>query len=129
MTTESICMTPSTRPLRLPVLTLLLCLGLAACGRNDPALQPPENFPPPADPELAATYAASCGVCHSRPSSGAPQAGHKAAWKPKVARGLDYLLDRTIRGYGSMPPMGLCPQCSEEDFIDLLEYMADTRFD
>ncbi|MBE0763098.1 cytochrome c5 family protein, partial [Escherichia coli] len=49
-------------------------------------------------------------------ASGAPLTGDAAAWAPRLAQGIDTLLDHSINGYKGMPPMGMCMQCSEEQF-------------
>ena len=66
----------------------------------------------------------SCAICHSQPGTGAPRSGDNAAWQPRVALGIDTLLERTLKGYNAMPPMGMCMDCSEGDFIALIEYMG-----
>lgn len=77
-------------------------------------------------PELAAIYARSCANCHSQPATGAPQAGDRAAWAPRVAQGRDRLLEHAINGYKAMPPLGTCMDCSPEQFAALIDYMAGT---
>jgi len=44
--------------------------------------------------------------------------------KLRIAQGPDTLLDHTINGYNGMPPMGLCVQCSEEQFLGLISFMS-----
>ena len=41
----------------------------------------------------------------------------------------DALLDHTIDGYKAMPPMGMCMDCSEEQFIALIEYMTGSTLE
>ena len=52
------------------------------------------------------------------------QVRHLAAWNPRIAQGTDTLLDHSINGYNGMPPMGLCMQCSEAQFVALISFMA-----
>ncbi|MGH8449131.1 c-type cytochrome [Pseudomonas sp.] len=112
-------------------ITLLLAvLGLlTAC--DDTAKHPPERAAAasamPADPALAQVYDTSCKLCHANPASGAPLVGDRAAWSPRVAQGSDTLLDHSINGYNGMPPMGLCMQCSEEQFLALISFMAGVQ--
>ena len=82
----------------------------------------------PADTALARTYDSSCKLCHANPASGAPLTGELAAWKPRVEQGVDTLLDHTINGHNGMPPMGMCMQCSEEDFLALISFMSGQQF-
>jgi cytochrome c5 len=108
---------------------VLLCAAfalLAACGREQPAATPGGAAPAtePADPRLARLYAQTCKACHTNPGSGAPQAGDKAAWQPRVAQGLPVLLDHTVNGYKGMPPLGSCMDCGEKEFESLIRFMA-----
>ncbi|OLF53173.1 c-type cytochrome [Pseudomonas chlororaphis] len=121
--TQLLSFTLSGPPWRLAALLLLGGL-LAACG-DKPA-------PPPAaavqrmpdDPALARLYDSSCKLCHANPASGAPLTGAVQAWQPRIAQGADTLLDHSINGYNGMPPMGLCMQCSEEQFLALIRFMS-----
>ena len=106
---------------------LLLLIGvLGACGEEpkntDARVQAASAVP--ADTALARTYDTSCKLCHANPASGAPLTGDLVAWKPRVAQGADTLLDHTINGHNGMPPMGMCMQCSEEDFLALISFMS-----
>ncbi|KAF2394878.1 c-type cytochrome [Pseudomonas frederiksbergensis] len=78
----------------------------------------------PSDAALAQVYANSCQLCHANPAAGAPLTGDKKAWEPRVQQGADTLLDHAINGYNGMPPMGLCMQCSEEEFLALISFMS-----
>ncbi|MDH4567433.1 cytochrome c5 family protein [Pseudomonas sp. BN414] len=115
---------PRSRPLRIAAL-LALAGWLVGCG------EAPESATPhtattltPADKALAQVYDNSCRMCHANPASGAPQTGDVAAWSPRVAQGVDSLLDHSINGYNGMPPMGMCMQCSEEEFLALISFMS-----
>ena len=96
---------------------------LAACGK--PPAAPPASTAA-LSPELAAIYARSCANCHTQPSTGAPQAGDRAAWAPRLAQGKDVLLDHVVNGYKSMPPLGTCMDCTPEQFAALIDYLAGT---
>jgi len=106
---------------------LLALLGLlAAC--DDKSQHPPQRAVAsnamPSDPALAQLYDSSCKLCHANPAFGAPLTGDSHAWSPRVAQGADTLLDHTLNGYNGMPPMGLCMQCSQEQFLGLISFMA-----
>ena len=81
----------------------------------------------PADPDLAQTYLQSCFACHSRSLSGAPVTGDKAAWQPRLAKGMDTLVDNAINGYRGMPPLGGCMDCDRQEFADLIHFMANAE--
>lgn len=76
----------------------------------------------PAD--LQGDYDRSCRVCHNIPGTGAPQAGNAQDWQPRLAQGLDGLLEHTVSGFQGMPPMGMCMHCSREAFTAFIAYMA-----
>jgi cytochrome c5 len=123
------------RPLPLAAIAVLAsALLLAACGRNDSAdsgsTAPAGDLKAePADTALAPVYDSSCKLCHSNPASGAPLTGDHKAWAPRIAQGSDTLLDHTINGYQGMPPMGMCMQCDEDQFIALIEFMSGAKLD
>ncbi|TNE36569.1 MAG: cytochrome c5 family protein [Alphaproteobacteria bacterium] len=79
----------------------------------------------PSDPYLAELYADTCMACHGNPDSGAPMTGDTAAWEDRLAQGEDVLLEHVIDGFNGMPPLGSCVDCTEEDFLDLIDFMAN----
>lgn len=76
---------------------------------------------------MQATYERTCRMCHGNPGTGAPRTGDREAWAERLAQGREQLLDHTINGYRSMPPLGLCMACTEEQFGQLIEYMAGSK--
>jgi cytochrome c5 len=106
------------------VVTVLL--ALMACGDN--AGRVVKNLVPvadrlPGDAALAEIYQRSCKNCHAVSGSQAPITG-EAAWQSRMAKGMDTLLDNTINGYNGMPPLGMCFDCDEQQFRDLINFMA-----
>jgi cytochrome c5 len=49
---------------------------------------------------------AQCVKCHGTGIGGAPKIGDRAAWTPRVSRGLDAVVRSAIHGHGAMPPRG-----------------------
>lgn len=103
----------------------------AACGEDAPAPAGPtaETIARaaelmPSDPALASTYETTCKACHANPDTGSPLTGDKQAWAPRVAKGSDVLLDNTINGFKGMPPLGLCMDCTADEFVALIEFMT-----
>jgi cytochrome c5 len=51
-----------------------------------------------------------CSACHGAGIAGAPKAGDKAAWGPRIAQGKPTLYEHALKGYqgksGVMPPKG-----------------------
>ncbi|NCF18977.1 MAG: hypothetical protein GWP63_12100 [Haliea sp.] len=75
-------------------------------------------------PELQAKYDSSCDRCHTNGAFGAPVIHDEAAWAPRLARGLDSLLNSVKSGRGAMPAGGDCGNCSDDDYRALINYMS-----
>ena len=112
-----------------PVIALALA-GLAACQPAEPAKTPEQLAVTaagmsPADPKLADLYAHACKACHAVAGSGAPLTGDRAAWAPRVAKGLTALKASVAGGYKGMPAGGQCFTCTPSDHEALIRFMAD----
>lgn len=89
---------------------------VAVAGQDNSALEvaPPPGATPAAALALPAngeeTYKAICSACHDTGIGGAPKAGDKAAWAPRVAQGKDLIYLHAIEGFqgkaGMMPAKG-----------------------
>lgn len=101
----------------------LLALGaLGACrGPEHPPID--LNTARPADAALAARYERACKACHATPGSGAPLVGDRAAWAPREAGGTAPMLANVRSGMGTMPPMGWCPDCTDDDLRALIDFL------
>jgi len=51
-------------------------------------------------------FKAQCTTCHSIGAAGAPKFGDAAAWGPRIAKGLDALVQSALHGKGAMPAQG-----------------------
>jgi cytochrome c5 len=115
----------------LPALSLLLAAcGSGQDGQGGKAVAAPAAAAPAplaASPAIQKIYDSTCSNCHGKPASGAPQAGDAKAWAPRVAQGKDLVINHVINGYKGMPPMGLCMQCSEDDFVAVTETMSGAK--
>ena len=69
-------------------------------------------------------YDSSCMACHSTGAAGAPKVGDKAAWAPRIAQGIDTLVNHSINGIRAMPPKGTCMSCSDDDMKAAVNYMV-----
>lgn len=49
-------------------------------------------------------FKAACTACHTPGAAGAPKFGDKAAWAPRLSKGLDGLLQSALNGKGAMSP-------------------------
>ena len=56
--------------------------------------------------------------------AGAPKAFDAAAWEPRLATGMDALIQSVTNGKNAMPPRGLCMDCTPEQYKALIEYMS-----
>lgn len=74
--------------------------------------------------EVMRKWSQSCALCHVSGAAGAPVVGDVAAWAPRVAKGKATLLKHTIEGYSSMPPLGYCMSCEEDDFSAMIDFMS-----
>lgn len=48
-------------------------------------------------------YEATCKVCHDSGMLDAPKLGDKAAWQPRIAKGIETLYHNSARGFNKMP--------------------------
>ncbi|HEY1077620.1 MAG TPA: c-type cytochrome [Fontimonas sp.] len=107
------------------LLAVLAAGATAACSKSEsPTTAAPSAAIVAAEPGIQRLYDQTCKSCHSVPGTGAPQVGDRAAWEPRVAQGMETLLNHTINGFRGMPPLGSCGDCSEADFSALIRYMA-----
>lgn len=64
-----------------------------------------------------------CSKCHQTGENGAPKIGDRAAWIPRLRRGLDTLVASAIHGHGAMPARGGLPDLSAEEIRGAIAYM------
>lgn len=74
------------------------------------------------DPE--AVFNRACGVCHNGQLPMAPKKGDAAAWEPRLKQGMDTLVQHVTNGFNSMPPRGMCMDCTAEDYKATIEWMS-----
>lgn len=72
-----------------------------------------------------AVYNAACMACHATGAAGAPKVGDKAAWAPRIGKGMSTLLKHSIDGFNAMPPRGMCMDCSDDEIKAAVEYMVN----
>jgi cytochrome c5 len=117
------------RSARLPGFVAAAACLAVLCGCGDgpsppPAAEAASRALQPGDPALAAIYRRSCASCHTVAATGAPLSGDSAAWAPRLAKGMDTLVDNVVNGFGGMPPFGLCMDCDVAQFEALINFMA-----
>lgn len=73
-------------------------------------------------------FTGTCFACHGTGAAGAPKAGDKAAWGPRIAKGLATLHQHAIHGFtgkaGMMPAKGGNASLSDADVKSAVDYMV-----
>jgi cytochrome c5 len=70
-----------------------------------------------------ALFNSVCQACHAAGVAGAPKTGDPAAWKTRLAQGLDTLYSNAIQGKNAMPPKGGAMSASDDEVraaVDIL---------
>jgi len=70
--------------------------------------------------------AAACGKCHQTGVGGAPKIGDRAAWTPRVAKGLPIVIQSALKGHGGMPARGGMAELSDVEVKRAIEYMFNS---
>ena len=71
-------------------------------------------------------YKKVCVQCHQSGTAGAPKVSDADAWqKRKTNREIDDLHQSVINGLRSMPPRGMCRNCSDEELKNAVMYMLE----
>jgi cytochrome c5 len=94
-----------------PIRIILLLAALAGCTAGQAAT-------------VEERYASACATCHASGMAGAPKRGDAAAWAPRLRQGQATLLLPVKNGLRSMPPKGLCNDCTDAEFKALIMYMS-----
>ncbi|MCP5157904.1 MAG: cytochrome c5 family protein [Gammaproteobacteria bacterium] len=68
-------------------------------------------------------YDKVCAACHVAGTLGAPKVGDKAAWEPRLAQGMDTLVNHALNGIRAMPAKGGDPSLTEGNMKDAIVYM------
>ncbi len=76
-------------------------------------------------------YREVCIACHAPPGvGGAPALGDRDAWAPRIAQGMETLVEHALRGFSSstggiMPRKGGRLDLSDEEVVSAVEYMVE----
>ena len=71
------------------------------------------------------TYRTACFACHATGAAGAPKTGDKAAWKARIAAGMDTMVTNVIKGKGAMPPKGGRANLTDAQIKAVVKMMVD----
>jgi len=69
-------------------------------------------------------FESTCVACHGAGIAGAPKAGDKAAWAPRLKAGMDALYASALKGKGAMPPKGGNNALADADVKAAVDYLA-----
>lgn len=69
-------------------------------------------------------YKSYCSACHAAGIAGAPKYGDKAAWAPRIAKGVDALVQTVLSGKNAMPPKGGVAAATPADIKLAVEYIT-----
>lgn len=69
-------------------------------------------------------YQAACIACHGSGVLDAPKPGD-AAWKPRIAQGMELLTKHAIEGIRAMPARGACANCTDEEIVEAIKFMIE----
>lgn len=69
-------------------------------------------------------FEANCAACHATGIAGAPKAGDKTAWAPRLKTGMDALYASALKGKGAMPPKGGNSSLADADVKAAVDYLA-----
>ncbi len=70
-------------------------------------------------------YKKACFICHDTGAAGAPKRGDKAAWAPRIAKGVVTLKQHALHGFNAMPPKGGNPALSDQDIANAIAYILE----
>ena len=107
------------------LLTYPLCvLLLSSCSESQNEVY--ETYVPTSS--TLEQYQRYCSVCHTDERTGAPLAGDRLAWRERMDKGMQVMIESTANGMGAMPPLGLCFECTRDEFEALITYMYSGEF-
>ncbi|MBU3694219.1 MAG: cytochrome c5 family protein [Rhodocyclaceae bacterium] len=76
----------------------------------------------------AKVYNGLCAGCHAVGAAGAPKAGDKGAWGPRIAKGKDTLYNHAINGFqgsnGVMPARGGNPKLTDDEVKAAVDHLV-----
>lgn len=75
--------------------------------------------------DIPTIYSDSCAACHDSGALGAPKKGDSAKWQQLIKqKGMPALMKSVKSGMIQMPAGGLCGQCNDEDYRQLIDHMS-----
>lgn len=74
-------------------------------------------------PQGQETYNRACGVCHDNGVMNAPKVCNVADWQPRMAQGMQALINHAIDGINTMPAKGGMESLTLAQCSDAVAYM------
>jgi glucose/arabinose dehydrogenase len=68
-------------------------------------------------------YDLVCSGCHNAGVSGAPVLGNYTQWQPVIAQSPELTREHVFNGYKAMPERGLCYVCTDQQLLDMIDYV------
>lgn len=102
-----------------------------------PAINVAENIQPLAQVEVAPApgtvaeksgeevFTQACAACHATGAMNAPKPGDAAAWKARIAQGLDTLIHNALNGLNMMPARGGNPDLTDNEVAAAIVHMTN----
>ena len=103
---------------------------VAIAGQDNSALAPVQAAAAEPAKELGGeeVFNMACMACHGAGVAGAPKYGDKAAWAPRIAKGMDTLHKHSLEGFqgnaGFMPPKGGRADLADKSIMNAVDYMV-----
>ncbi len=72
----------------------------------------------------ATVYNSVCMACHASCAAGAPKAGDKAAWAPRIATGMPALIKSVTNGKNAMPAKGGAADLTDAEIKAAVEHLV-----
>ncbi len=69
-------------------------------------------------------YDATCMACHAAGVAGAPKAGDKTVWAPRIKTGMEALYTSALKGKNAMPPKGGNMSLADADVKAAVDYLV-----
>jgi cytochrome c len=103
---------------------------VAIAGKDNSALAPVQAAAaaPAKDLTGEEVFNMACMACHGAGVAGAPKMGDKAAWAPRIAKGIETLHKHALEGFkgnsGFMPPKGGRADFTDKSVMNGVDFMV-----